>query len=285
MTAPFLLREQAPLNEADWAMLDAAVQGVARRLLVGRRILPLWGPVGPGLEVVPVHRLYGWDAGRVDMTGTTDDPVVIEERVYLRLPLLHKDFVLYWRDLEQYRRLGVPLDWSVAEAAAAYVAEAEDHLIFHGSETDGVPGLLSVEGRHVLPLTPGEEPGAGFHDVVRAIRHLTAAGFYPPFATVAGPTLYAAWHRLFGSSGVLEVEQIRKLTTHGVFVSPLVPDQTVLVVAVGAENADVAVGLDLSVGFLETAQMNHHFRVLEVLTPRIKRAGSIVVLTGDAASA
>jgi uncharacterized linocin/CFP29 family protein len=278
MTDPFLLRDQAPLSEADWAALDAAVRQVARRLLVGRRILPLWGPVGPGLEVVPVHRLYGWDVGQVDMTGTTDDPVVIEDRIYVRLPMLHKDFVLYWRDLEQYRRLSVPLDWSVAEAAAAYVAEAEDHLVFHGSEADGVAGLLTVDGRHVLPAS-GDDEGDGFRDVARAVAHLSAAGFYPPFATVTEPSVYARWHRLFGTSGVLEIEQIQKLTTHGVFMSPLIPERTVVVLAVGGENADLAVGLDLAVGFLETAQMNHHFRVLEVLAPRIKRPGAIVVLT------
>jgi uncharacterized linocin/CFP29 family protein len=278
MNADFLMRAEAPLTEVDWAAVDGSVLEVARRHLVGRRVLPLWGPVGPGMEVVPVHRLYGLDAGQVDMTGARDDPVAIEERLYLRMPLLHKDFVLYWRDIEQSRRLGVPIDWSVAEAAAAYVAESEDHLIFHGSEADHVPGLLTVDGRHVLSASGWEDPGSGFHDVVRAIAHLTSAGFYPPYATVTDPVTYALWHRLFGQSGVLEVEQIRKMTTSGVYVSPLIPSGTALVMAVGAENADLGVGLDLTVAFLETAQMNHHFRVLEVVAPRIKRPGAIVVL-------
>jgi len=278
MNRSYLMRSDAPLTEPEWAALDERVLAVARRLVVGRRFLPLWGPLGPGFEVVPVQRVEGWDAGAVDMTGASDDPVTVAERIYLKLPLLHKDFVLVWRDMEQSQRVGVPLDFGVAEAAAAFVAQAEDHLVFHGFAPDRVPGLLTVPGHHELKAEPSAEPGSGFHNVVRAIGHLTAAGFYPPYVTVTGPTEYARWHRLYGNSGVLEREQIEKLTTAGVLVSPLIGAGTVLVAAVGAENVDLAVGLDLTTAFLETAQMNHHFRVLEVVAPRIKRPESIVVL-------
>lgn len=274
----FLLRDQSPLPEADWAEMEHAVVEVARRVVVGRRMLPLHGPLGPGNEVVPVNRFEGIDLGRVGMTGAADDPVVISDRIYLQMPMLHKDFVLYWRDLEQSRQYGTAKDWSTAQAAAAFVAQAEDHLIFHGDPEHHISGLLTVSGRHVLPASDWTQSGAGFNDVVTAITHLTAAGFYPPYAAVVGPTGYAMWHRLFGESGVLEIEQIQKLTANGVCVSPLIPDQTVAVVAVGAENIDLGVGLDLSVAYLETSQMNHHFRVLEILAPRIKRPGSIAVV-------
>lgn len=274
----YLMRADAPLSEPEWAALDQMVVNVARRLVVGRRLLPLFGPLGPGLEVIPVNQVYGLSAGQVDMTGSQDDAVAVDARLYLRLPMLHKDFVLYWRDLEQGRRLGIPQDFSQAAAAAAFVAESEDHLVFHGDETDKVPGLLTVPGRHTLPVSDWSVPGSGFDDTVRALSHLTAAGFYPPYAVVVGPVGYARWHRLYGASGVLEVEQIRKLSEAGVFVSPLMPADTMLVTAVGEENADLAVGVDLSVAFLETAQMNHHFRTFEILVPRVKRPGAICVL-------
>jgi uncharacterized linocin/CFP29 family protein len=274
----FLLRQEAPLTHEEWAQLDQAVVQVARRFLIGRRFLSLFGPLGPGVEVLAVNRYHGWDLGRIDMTGDAPQEVALTERTYLRLPMLHKDFVLYWRDIQQSRQSGLAIDLGPAQAAAAFVAEAEDHLVFHGAPDDGVPGLLTVEGRRVLPAQDWSEPGNAFADVVRAVTHLTSAGFYPPYAAVVGPEAWALWHRLYGNSGLLEIDQIAKLLQHPVLISPVVPPRTAVVVALGEENLDLAVGLDMTVAFLETAAMNPRFRVLETLTLRIKRPGAIAVI-------
>lgn len=271
----FRLREDAPINEEEWSQIDRTVHNVVRRQVVGRRVLSLFGPLGPGVQVVPTDRFHGYDMGQVGMTGNVDDPVALMGRLYQRVPMLHKDFVVYWRDIEMARATGMPMDWSMAEAAASYVAQAEDHLIFHGSKEQETEGLLTVNGRHVLPTPGWSEMGSGYQDVVRAVSHLSSAGFYPPFAVIVGTAGYAQWHRLFGHSGVMEVDQIRKLAEGGVYVSPLIPDGHALVVAHGAENLDLAVGLDVTVAFLESSAMNHFFRVLETLTLRIKRPGAI----------
>lgn len=270
----FLGREGSPLNETEWQEVTDAVIRVARRQLIGRRFLSLWGPMGPGLQVIETDRLPSLDLAQVTMVGDTDDAVA-DHRVYQRVPMIGKDFVVNWRDLEMSHTQGTHLDWSKAEAAASFLAQAEDHMIFHGLADQGLEGLLTVEGRHVLPTTGWHEAGRGFEDTVRAVGHLTSSGFVPPFAVVAGVEAYAAWHRLFGSSGVLEVDQIRKLVEGGVFVSPLIPQDTFLVVSLGSENMDLAVGLDVSVAFSESTQMNHVFRVLETLTLRIKRPASV----------
>ncbi len=269
-----LSHAEAPLNEKEWAHVMEAVTQVARRQLVARRFLPLYGPIGAGVQVVQVDRTPGWDLAQVSMQGDAEDAVP-ESRLYQRVPVLSKDFIVDWRDLEQARITGGMLDWSKAEAAASFVALAEDHVIFHGIADQGLDGLLTVEGRHVLPTSGWEEPGSGFRDVVRAVSHLTSAGFMPPLTVVAGVTIYAAWNRLYGNSGVLEVEQIEKLVGGGVFQSPLVPDDTVVVLAPGPENMDLAVGLDFNVAFVETTRMNHIFRVLETISLRIKRTGAI----------
>lgn len=264
----------APLNEIEWNTVTDAIIRVGKRQLVGRRFLSLYGPLGTGTQVVQLDRLPGWDLARVGMQGQTDDETVAERR-YQRMPLLYKDFVLGWRDLEQARATGNPLDWSQAEACASYVALAEDHLIFHGRADQDLEGLLTVPGRHVLPTAGWEEPGSGFADVTRAVSHLTSAGFMPLFTVVAGVGTYALWHRLYGNSGVLEIEQIQRLVGGGVFPSPLMPEDTILVLAAGAENMDLAVGLDMNIAFVESTRMNHIFRVLETLSLRIKRTGSV----------
>lgn len=272
-----LNRQEAPINEAEWSELQGLVTQVARRQLVARRFVPLFGPIGAGVQVIQVDRSPGLDLARVSMQGEEDNEVETI-RVYQRVPVLFKDFILDWRDLEEARTTGNRLDWSKAEAAASFVALAEDHAIFHGIPEQNVEGLLTVDGRHVIESAGWDEPQSGFRDVVRAVSHLTSAGFMPPFTVVAGVSTYATWHRLYGDSGVLEVEQIQKLVEGGVYQSPLIPDETVLVVAPGTENMDLAIGLDLHVAFVESTRMNHIFRVLETFSLRIKRPGAVCQL-------
>lgn len=269
-----LNRSEAPINNEEWEALNQTVTQVARRQLVGRRFLPLFGPMGSGVQIVQVDRTPSWDWAQVTMHGETEDEVAVE-RLYQRVPVLSKDFVVDWRDLEQARTGAARLDWSQAAAAASFVALAEDHVVFHGIADQKLDGLLTVEGRHILSSDGWEEPGSGFADVARAVSLLTSAGFMPPFTVAAGVTIYALWHRLYGNSGVLEVEQIQRLVGGGVFSSALVPDDTVVVVAPGPENMDLAVGLDLSAAFVESTKMNHIFRVLETVSLRIKRTSAI----------
>lgn len=276
-----LNHQEAPINENQWVGLTETVTQVARRQLIGRRFLSLYGPLGGGAQTVEVDRTPSWDLALVSVAGDQADQVAAERR-YQRIPALCKDFVLDWRDLEEARTTGRDLDWSKAQAAASFVALAEDHLIFHGLPDMEIDGLLTVEGRHVLPSVGWDNPGSGFDDVARAVSHLTAAGFMPPFTVVAGVMTYAAWHRLYGNSGVLEIEQIAKLAGGRVHQSPLVGDDTVLVVAPGPENLDLAVGIDLNVAFVESTSMNHIFRVLETVSLRIKRPGAICQIWQEA---
>lgn len=269
-----LNRGEAPIHAVEWDDVSFRVTNVARRQLVARRFLVLYGPIGAGEQIVSVDSSPGWDLAAFSMQGDLEDQVPVQRR-YQRVLLLAKDFTLDWRDLEQARRAGSQLDWSQAEAAASYVALSEDHLIFHGRSEESVPGLLTVDGRHILQAQDWDKPGSGFHDVTRAISHLTSAGFMPPYSVVTGVRLYAQWHRLYGNSGVLEVEQIQKVAGGGVYQSALIADDTILVIAAGAENMDLAMGIDLQVAFVESTHMNYIFRTMETLSLRIKRPGSI----------
>ena len=54
-----------------------------------------------------------------------------------------------------------------------------------------------------------------------------------------------------------------------------------LLVDSGAQNMDLAVGVDLSVAYVESSNLNHRFRVLESLVLRIRRPGAICVFAGE----
>jgi uncharacterized linocin/CFP29 family protein len=282
----YLQRDQAPLGVDQWAAVDQAVVRTAQSMLVGRRFISLVGPFGPGLEAVPNDTIGGTGNAQIDLLGNNEDQAIgIEARRFLSLPLLYKDFWVHWRDLEASRQLGVPLDLGKAAAAAAATAQAEDRLIFDGEPGLGLPGLRTAEGRQTLPLGQWDSGGQGFADVVEGVRALIQAGFTGPYALAVSPRLYADLNRIFDASGVLELEQIEKLARRGVYPTAVLPEPSALLVDSGAQNMDLAVGLDLSTAYVESSNLNHRLRVLESLVLRIRRPGAICVFEPGARGA
>ena len=271
----YLMRGSAPLTPQQWQVLDDAVVNTARSQLVGRRFLSLVGPFGAGLQAIPDDRLSGGGGGHIDLLGQNEEAVHIERRRYIPLPLIYKDFWLFWRDIEAAEQFHLPLDTSKAAVAASACANAEDSLIFNGDPEFESPGLLTVDGRLHARLHDWDTRGEAFQAVVEGIRVLTDADFYGPYALVTSPRLYARLNRIFDNSGVLELEQIEKLVRAGVYQTAVIPDTAVLVAA-GAQNVDLALGFDLATAFVESTNLNYHFRVLESLVMRVKRPAAIL---------
>lgn len=274
-TPGFLLRDDAPLTEEQWQTIDRIAVERGRQTLVGRRVVPVEGPFGAGVLAVPDDRLDGTARGRVDLLGQQEDAVVIERRAMLPLALIYKDFWLHWRDLEANLRIGTPMPASAIAAAASACAQAEDNLIFNGEPALEAPGLLNVPDRRTIPLGDWSQMGRGFEDVVEGQRVLTEAGFTGPYALVLSPRLYAQLNRVFSNTGVLELEQVEKLVRHGVYRSAVIAEPGAVLLETGAQNVDLAIGLDLSVAFIESTNMNHRLRVVESVALRIKRAAAI----------
>ncbi len=286
---PYLMREESPLTAEEWARLDELVIQVARKMLVGRRFLPLCGPLGAGMQTVGLDT-YTWSKGCIHYGGTDPctheactvgcEPIALTERRYLPLPLLHKDFRLSWRDIAAARQTNTPLGLFPAGAAAAAVAAAEDELIFYGSETHGLPGLLTAAGRQVA-LGDWGKAGAAFENVAAAREVLFKDGFYGPYALVLSADLYTIAQRIMPNIGRLEVQFLGDLATAGVFQTPVLPARTGLLLSVGSENVDLAVAQDFITAYLGPERMDHLFRVLESLVLRIKRPAAVCLLKGE----
>lgn len=269
-----LMREDSPLTSEEWAKLDSLVVEVARKTLAGRRFLHLFGPLGAGVQVVPVDRLGGVTGAAVGFEGEeAAEAVELAEREYIPLTTISKEFVLRWDDLALARQHGGEIDFSPAAAAAFTVARAEDTLLFHGQARE--PGLLKAKGRTTAPLGEWETtPGAALEAVLAAWNKLTAAGFSGDFALVLSNPLFAKLHRVNGGTGVLEIAQIRELVKTIVPTPALKPNQALLIAA-GPENLDIAIGQDLITAYLGPDGMDHVFRVFESLALRVKRPGAI----------
>lgn len=277
----FLTHEHLPLSPAGWREINMAVVDVARRRLVGRRFLDLYGPLGAGVQSVHNDVYTGTERAAVGVLG--DEPLLpvrTAGRQMLTIPILYKDFSLYWRDLQTSEQFGTPLDLSAAAGASSYVADREDDMIFNGIKDKDLahPGLCTVSGRHVMPLGDWNNVGTALATVSNAIEKLVESGFYGPYCLVTSPHLYAKLARFIENTGVSELGHIRELCTDGVFRSSVLPPQMAVLVSTGPQNFDLAVAQDFRVAYLGAEQMNHPFRVFECAVLRIKRAQAICTL-------
>lgn len=274
-----LLRGDTPLSEEEWERLQEVVVRVARRRLVGRRFIDLYGPLGPGVQTVKYERFTNATPGALDFQGASSSGAIqVEASKYAPIPILYKDFALHWRDLEASRRFGVPLDTSSVAGASAFCAMREDRMIFHGEPDLDIEGLLNASGSSKLELSDWNVVGNGFQDTVAATRVLNEAGHYGPYAMVLSPGRFAQLHRVYEQTGVLEVRTIRDLVTDGIFQSDVLQDDQGVVVATGFAHIDLAMSMDLRIAYLGQENLNLQFRVLECALPRIKHPDAICVL-------
>ncbi|MEJ5173230.1 MAG: family 1 encapsulin nanocompartment shell protein, partial [Hydrogenothermaceae bacterium] len=167
---------------------------------------------------------------------------------------------------------------SVPAAAAYQVAVAEDKLIFHGDTESGFYGLLNVPGRNTVTLSDWDTTGEAFSNILSAVVKLNENGFYSNLALILNPKDYANLHRLYGNSGTLEIDQIRKLFDVGVFITPVIPQLSAVVVATGIENMDLFVAQDMITAYYNYDNMDHYFRIFEIVALRIKRPESICTI-------
>jgi uncharacterized linocin/CFP29 family protein len=270
-----LARDEAPLSSSEWESIDRIVVQSARQQLVARRFIQVFGPLGAGIQDIDFDAYGGIDSANLDMLGNIEaQPVQSIKRIHDKIPLIYKDFILYWRDVETSRRLNLPLDIATAAAAAAFVAQKEDDFIFNGSPEMGFEGLLNARNRNTVEAHNWDEAGTAFEDTVSAINTLVDAGFYGPYAVAVSPRRFAQMHRVYANTGVLEINHIRDVATAGVYQSPSINDYG-LVLSTGIQNVDIAIAQDLITGYLGPQNLNHPFRVLESLVLRIKRPGAI----------
>ncbi|MBI2877110.1 MAG: bacteriocin family protein [Candidatus Tectomicrobia bacterium] len=258
--------------------MDKAVTEAARRVLVGRRFIPITGPVGAGVQTVVQEVFLGAKLGSLDMIGEHNETLRPHARRHLPLPIIHKDFFIHWRDGESSQHFGIPLDTGPAASASVFCANAEDRLIFYGNEEMEYEGLTNAQKRTTVSRSDWATMGNGFKDVVAAIEKLIAAGQHGPYALALSPGLYTSLHREYGNTGLLEIEQIRRLATDGVYPSPMLDEPGAVLVSTGEQNMDLVIAQDLVITYLETFKMNYYLRVFEILALRIKRPEAICTI-------
>jgi uncharacterized linocin/CFP29 family protein len=268
-----------PMTDEQWKHLQAEVVREARRTLVGRRFLGLYGPLGAGIESVRLE-VYGPDRdAEIDLVGRHDgDPIVAVQETYVRVPIIYKDFILHWRDVELSKKLSAPLDASRAIRAAHFVADREDQLLFNGEPRFGIAGLLNVEGRNTVKRGDWSKFGVAYQDVVHATEVLLEGNHHRPFALAVSAKDYARLIRMREGQFAPEMDAILRLCDDGVYTSPVIPDGKAVLLSTGDQNLDIAVAEDLTLQFLGERDQDFPFRVYECLVLRIKRPSAICTI-------
>jgi uncharacterized linocin/CFP29 family protein len=221
----------------------------------------------------------GKNVAGVDMTGDAEGLLVVaNSRKTVSLPQLYVDFKITWRDVETDRQFGLPIDVSAAAIAAGSVATQEDSLIFNGNKALGLEGLFTATGGATVKIGNWDEPGTGLADVVKAVNTLATAGHYGPYAMAMSPALFGKLIRVYANTGMLEIDQIKALVSGGIYYSNAIDGAKAVLVEVGSKNLSLAIGQDLTVGYLGAEHMNHLFKVLETVALMIRRPSAICTL-------
>lgn len=265
----YLARETAPFSAEVWEQIDNAVIDTAKKHLVCRRFLNLFGPLGAGTSTVAINTVKK-DESLENGFGTVTGRKIVE------LPQLYEDFTLFWRDLEESEKNGWPLDLSAAAAAAQRAAKREDNLILFGNKELGMEGLLTAEGSYKIQRGNWKEGEDAFRDVARAIAYLSANSLLGRYALVLSPDVYLDLQRIQPGINMVELDRIAKLVDGRVYAAGAFGANKAVLVCAEPEYIDLAVGADFGVGYLELKDFNHAFRILETVALRIKNPAAIV---------
>lgn len=134
------LRTNDVLRKEEWVLFDQVVIDISRAQLVGVRdlmdrnlTLPI--PDALGTTTVQYETVGDMSAAAIDMSGVapTERDRVVFNLVQTPLPVIHKDFFLSLRNLHSGRRLGQPLDTTMASTAARRVLDAAEQMLFSGA--------------------------------------------------------------------------------------------------------------------------------------------------------
>lgn len=267
----YLSREASTFSDKLWEDIDAAVIEAARRALVGRRFLHIFGPLGIGVNYIAID-----DVDEVDEVSEKGI-ITTKGRKYVEIPTIYDDFTLLAKDLENSEKMGFPVDLSKAMASAEACALKEDRLIFYGDSELGYEGLLTAEGINKVAKKDWSEGENAFIDVASAIELLTENGIYGPYALVLSLDLYMQLQRLQPGTGLLEIDRISKLVDGRIYKSPVLGKGKAVLVSPESRNMDLVIGQDMAAAYSEQKDLNHVLRVLETVLLRIKRRKAIVV--------
>lgn len=72
----YLLREDAPFGEELWEKIDEVVIRKAKEQLIGRKFIPIYGPLGPGVQNINIDLINANKDATISSNGEEEIELV-----------------------------------------------------------------------------------------------------------------------------------------------------------------------------------------------------------------
>ncbi len=252
-----------------WKRIDETVVGAAKMQLSARRLLHVDGPYGLGVKSLP--------GPSKQVEGAAEEGVAMFADRPIPLAMIEAGFCLPVRDVAAFEKTGLPFDLGVVARAAVACARQEDELLLDGSKALGLEGLLSTKGAQSAELQAWDEPGAAADDLIAAVTKLDEAGFHGPYAVALAPDRYNLLFRRYPQGNMTEMQHVKELLSAGIIKAPAIASGGVLLQS-GRPFASIALGQDLTAGFVGPAGADYEFTVAETVALRLLQPAAVCVL-------
>lgn len=282
----------AVLRYDEWRQLDDAVVRAGMQRLVGFDDLRSRGLVynlnnAMGTTVLTYERLSEAMEANVSINPVKrgDDDQVDFEAAHLPIPVIHADYQINERILQESRNRGESLDTLNAEAAARKVAEKLEDMLF------GSTSLLTYGGGtiytyltepNINPVTLSESWDASgktaaeiLADVIAMKQASIDDRHYGPWMLYIPTSYDTVMDEDYSTSGAStqtirqRIESVNGIL--GVRVVDRLPADTVLLVQMTSDVVDIVDGLPLqNVEWSTEGGFIHNYKVMTIQIPRVK---------------
>ena len=283
-------REQGTLTVEEYRHVEQEITKAVQPVLVARKIFPTTKIGDAGYMQTKYYTQTQMSQAQISMYGETEsEDKVVRYPTVLPVPIIHKDFLLHWRDILASRRFGESIDVSHGQDAARQVAEEEDKLLLTGEYTGweayGIQGLATRANRGTTP--GGAWPANAIANINAARAVLQAAGYVGvPFTLVGRVTQIKALDGQVANTAftyrqfLLQNKLVQAIYESDNLFTAAGLTTSALLVATAKENFDLVIAQDITTFMWQDKHMNQHGKVYEAVVPRIRRPTSICEITG-----
>ena len=258
--------------------------------LIGRDLFPVVNLSDAGWKFHKYYEQKDMGQAVLSMEGiaqSDDFPIFPYSEV--KIPIIHKTFMLQWRDVLASRHQGEGLLTQVPRNAARQVAEEEDKLLLTGEYTGwpalGIEGLVTATGN--LTVAGGAWPANAIANINAARTALENQGFIGQEGVLIGPpTMIKCLDSLITNQTITYRKALLDnglvtavYETRNLFAAGGTTDSVLLVIP-GMDNFYMVQAQPPQVHWWLDKAGNHYGTVREAVAPVIARAESIVDIQG-----
>jgi uncharacterized linocin/CFP29 family protein len=262
-----LLREQAPISDAGWRLLDSEAEERLTPGLAARKLVDFAGP-------------HGWQHSATNLGRTkelSDLPqkgVTALQRRVLGLVELRARFSISRSELEDAERGAEDVDLAALDKAAKRIARAENTAVFHGWSAAGIAGV--VESSPHDKITLGEDCERYPRHIAKAVDALRAVGIGGPYGLALGPEVHILVLETSEHGGYPLLEHLQQIISGPLVWAPALKGAAVLSMRGGDFLFDS--GQDLSIGYENHDADGAHLYLEESFSFRVATPEAAVAL-------